>query len=751
MKRKLSHHHVDHHCPLAPVTKYSKQSKTTQVVKIILIDFHGSVSDAVPMIESYSSHVHQLFEHLKRKFENQSKGYSKWLQAKLERMIDNSLLCIYTNDDKNDLETMIEFMNDPYCVMQLLHHCDDMECFPMIWMMQPIDVSELCEQNQELIGTVEFWRPFKMGILNLLKNKKFQVLKYIPKEILFEWMDDLKPIFIKHYNFSFIFEVDDADEAKKVLCEDGCYLFQLSDRLRDNEEIVKHAINAKHVNLYMASERLQHDFAFLLSVVRSNPETFSKIPQEFRNDKEFVLELLNTSMTSLDGTIEQDLIQTCIPEVYVWVPQSVRDEIPMEIIMKVYQQLFLKDEAGDFMKNELLRSVIQMLCELPDEYYQAHQKYQRNLTEQGCFVHSLFDKCHIHHIIQQDEEFANIVEQVMTRLYKGYDQIWIEQEEAFVWKRKDLELIMKYGPLTLRKNRNFVVQAATKNVKSFKNALSEFQHDRQIILTVLHNRGDLLNELQDFFIPQMLHDKEMVLTALKSEHPCAFSKLPAHLQDDRDCALAALSNTKIPNVRVPIQTFIKRKDVEVINAGLKRSEIWMAFLPDDFKSNRDFVLKSLHYPGGVFVLDFISEELKQDANFILECVKQNPPNLEFLFSLFSIELLVLNSEIISEYMKRCGILSRRIMGHVCKTFFDEHEESNDDDFIQWMTSLQNQRMEYEYLGCYIPESRLMKEPITLLEVEDEGNLLECSFTRAYDKWKEYLLGNATWEIFFKKY
>ncbi|KAF0982662.1 hypothetical protein FDP41_011592 [Naegleria fowleri] len=84
-------------------------------------------------------------------------------------------------------------------------------------------------------------------------------------------------------------------------------------------------------NFTKASTRLKNDRTFCLDVVRSNPDVFNRIPEEYQNDKEFIVELINTSRIVVDGKVREDIIHTCIPEIYQRIPLTVYDKLPMEI------------------------------------------------------------------------------------------------------------------------------------------------------------------------------------------------------------------------------------------------------------------------------------------------------------------------------------------------------------------------------------------------------------------------------------
>ncbi|KAF0982683.1 hypothetical protein FDP41_011613 [Naegleria fowleri] len=127
--------------------------------------------------------------------------------------------------------------------------------------------------------------------------------------------------------------------------------------------------------------------------------------------------------------------------------------------MNIFQLLFLKDARIPYRhhKDLMKPAALQMLAELADEYYQAHHNHQYTLNEQGKFARSLFElrKTYL------DNDL--IVDQVLTRIYKDYDSAWKNDEKSFL-KRQDLDLILKYGPMNLRKDRDFVLKAVNDNL-----------------------------------------------------------------------------------------------------------------------------------------------------------------------------------------------------------------------------------------------------------------------------------------------
>ncbi|KAG2378080.1 hypothetical protein C9374_008702 [Naegleria lovaniensis] len=757
MKRRLPHHH---HSNASEATKFSKllstftdSYHTTIAVQIILIDFckpqHSELSSCNHSSQDLEDSA-RMYQFLKTKFENQSKGFKKYLLAREEWMRRH-------NPWDNCCQMKIEFMNDRECVASCLnHHIHYSQLVQR--MVQTVNLSELCRSNQEMIGKLEFWTPFKSEILRLIKIKQLHVLKYIPKNILLEWKQELSQICEHYYDFSFIFDLDDFDEAKKVLSEKRCMLFQLSQRLRDNEEIVMHAVRClSFIDMQHISKRLTKDRKFCVKLVHLNPNLFLRLPSSLKNDKEFIIQLFNTTLTSDDGTLYEDKISTCIPEVFFNVSARVCHELSLDFKLSIYLQLFLKDAIVSNIELGLLKPVFQMLHELPDEYYRAHKNYQNNLTEQGRFVSSLFNECEQHRL-QNDDEFGKIVEQVMKRICMNYGHSELDDEDLML-KRISLPFILKYTSDRLKNNRNFVLRAVKSNGKCYRDVLPIFQNDREIVLAAVSNTGSLLYEQQKnrrVLPAQFRNDKEVILAALKSGS-CSFSNIPTHLYNDKDVVLTALEYTSLyeSSIAYAVSRFFERNDREVIIATIQKNGHYLNSLSYDFSNDRDLLLAAIRNNQVVYALQAASNNLKQDQNFVLDCVKANPSVLNFVCYQFNKEIRC-NFDILYEHAKRWGFVMDELIYDLVRHNFGDRDINSITfhESVKIFTDLKRMRLEFEYFGCHIPESHLLKEPIEALEVEPYDGITNLASwdseyrEKMYSMWKAYLFGNEQWEIFF---
>jgi hypothetical protein len=91
--------------------------------------------------------------------------------------------------------------------------------------------------------------------------------------------------------------IDDKDIALKLVKASGKEVSKVSQRLRDDEEIILKAIPNDSIALQYASNRLKNDKKFIekaIDAARINfPKLLLGIPEDFKDDKELMLKLIN--------------------------------------------------------------------------------------------------------------------------------------------------------------------------------------------------------------------------------------------------------------------------------------------------------------------------------------------------------------------------------------------------------------------------------------------------------------------------
>ncbi|KAF0976503.1 hypothetical protein FDP41_004402 [Naegleria fowleri] len=232
-----------------------------------------------------------------------------------------------TTPYRNNCPINLEFMDDRYCVEKIVLYYSYNIFWEYQWMIQKIDIEELCNNNQELLANVEFWLPFKIGILKLIVDKKLKVLEYIPKDVLLEWKEVILNALKSEIPCSFCNIPKNFQENRDCLLEAlrnrrtnmkdpvlvdilEKYAAEKKDRemimmaISKDERYLKHFSNDRDIILALIShyhKHLKHEtFDFWLKGISNSVKDFGFvlkfISEDGRNDRDFMLKLLQNPL-----------------------------------------------------------------------------------------------------------------------------------------------------------------------------------------------------------------------------------------------------------------------------------------------------------------------------------------------------------------------------------------------------------------------------------------------------------------------
>lgn len=89
-------------------------------------------------------------------------------------------------------------------------------------------------------------------------------------------------------------EMRDDYEIVMIAVQNGYVLSYVSDRLRDNEEIVKMSACECYLNLEHASERLKSDYNFVMNIIEEQGVTVCNIGKKLLDDRRILLAILKS-------------------------------------------------------------------------------------------------------------------------------------------------------------------------------------------------------------------------------------------------------------------------------------------------------------------------------------------------------------------------------------------------------------------------------------------------------------------------
>ncbi len=94
-------------------------------------------------------------------------------------------------------------------------------------------------------------------------------------------------------------KIPTIDKLKEQIKADPEYAFRnLSEELRDNEELVLYALSLYHINLYYASKRVKMDEDFMLRAIKIAPSALEFADESLWNDRDFILKAVTIAPVS---------------------------------------------------------------------------------------------------------------------------------------------------------------------------------------------------------------------------------------------------------------------------------------------------------------------------------------------------------------------------------------------------------------------------------------------------------------------
>lgn len=163
-------------------------------------------------------------------------------------------------------------------------------------------------------------------------------------------------------------------------------------------------------------------------------------------------------------------------------------------------------------------------------------------------------------------------------------------------------------PDSAKNDREIVKTAVSKYAFAVEHASPELQKDREILLAAVQepNYGALILLSLS---PEIRDDYEIVLEAVKT-HGCAIVDASERLKTDRTIVVCAAQTYK--NTLEYASSF--RNDREIVEMIMDKHGL--EHVSDEFKDDKEFVMKAVKANG--FDLMFASERLRDDYDVVLE-------------------------------------------------------------------------------------------------------------------------------------
>lgn len=370
---------------------------------------------------------------------------------------------------------------------------------------------------------------------NTVEESSLELEQQISKECALERIEQLrKNSYGSHFSYRGVMK-ECSKEIIKILNKcDNVDLDLILHVIEIDSEILMYPIEEK-IKLNENLQYFKENEECAMLAIMCNEKLFPIIPEEFRNNKLFVLKALNLmkSFTLCFKLLSQELqndieiiLESLPKDTYVYTNLSEKMKRKKKII---FRSIETKQYEFSIKDRDLLLKLIKI--------------------QPSVFKYASNELC-------DDEE---IVKQVFLNLDKSFTYNFTGIVSERLLNRKDIALlILPWCPEeymiisdTLRKDKDIILSVFSSSVKFALNLQSipceKLREDRDIILAAVKQNGLVLHSLSEKF----RDDKEIVLAAL-TENPLAYLNASERLQEDEE---VKKFSCKILSIRFQLQGF----------------------------------------------------------------------------------------------------------------------------------------------------------------------------------------------------
>jgi hypothetical protein len=246
--------------------------------------------------------------------------------------------------------------------------------------------------------------------------------------------------------------------------------------------------------------------------------------------------------------------------------------------------------------------------------------------------------------LRNDKDLVlNVVRKNASQLQFATDDLKSDKEIIKAVIIEDAYFALKFGDKKFREDRVVALEAVRyRHAHAYEFISEELKSDREIALTAIQNNVHILKHAPD----QIKNDFELMKIAVETDG-MAYKFFSNELQKNRELVLKAINNqntyyewvpeliefvfkngNEFRNDREIVLASVKRwglhlelvsielqADKEVVLEAYRKNQFSFKYAADTLKNDKDFILTIFNQKDGYHVLEYISEEFKNDADF----------------------------------------------------------------------------------------------------------------------------------------
>lgn len=220
--------------------------------------------------------------------------------------------------------------------------------------------------------------------------------------------------------------------------------------------------------------------------------------------------------------------------------------------------------------------------------------------------------------MQKDRSVVMQAVRKWGRALQYTDYTFRNDREIVLTAIRDEACNIRYASDDLTQDKEFGLISVSENPTILNFLHDELQNDKDIVLAALHSEKSVLAFHPRIKSPELLRDKEVVLTIIqKGWDPLILKDVGQTLQDDKEVVMAALKMNKYHSIFKYASDNLK-DDKEVVLAAIENDSDALESASEKLKHDRDIVLKAVKRHGST--LSILGDEFKNDREIVVAAV-----------------------------------------------------------------------------------------------------------------------------------
>lgn len=451
-------------------------------------------------------------------------------------------------------------------------------------------------------------------------------------------------------------------------------LMSASDEFKSDPEVVTKSVERNGLSLKFASSELKNNKEIVLIAVKQNPEALKFASDELKNDRDVVMAAVKKSTLALEFASEE--LKNDLDVVFVVLGRE--PEHSFQHTGKEFQKNW--NNALESIKNSdkesckalfdgldprFKRNEFFMLKAIKNNYMAANflgDNLKRSESFMARVVKEDWRTLEFAEGFKDDDEFIRLgIRQDGNALQFAEDYTFSEDSED----SEDDDIVSdegRYQSTGPNDKEGIVTYATKKNVEALQFASDRLLDDDNFMFKTFMGTS-IKGFSSNVIVPditvikyasdRLKNDKDFMLRAIKQDFN-AIKYASKELMNDKDFMLKIFSTTgktafQISNSTVVLQKYAERfekyaggfkSDPDVVLAAIKLNPMVLQYASEDLKNNKKIVLEAVKR--NPLAIQFASNELKNDKEIVSTAVKKNGLTLQFAGEDLKNDLLVVS-------------------------------------------------------------------------------------------------------------